>query len=285
MALSHEIPDSIRKEIAIYLGSDERIIKVLSSISERIEAVGEVWLILTNLSVFFFTRRHGREPVVALLALKDIREIEYFEKLNGIALTFVPERNPASSTRLSFPLSRKEALEDFCEDLADLIRFKKETPAGVKTYKQDPVLSSQKSAKAAPEPATKTEASARPAAAAATKPASAAKTLADKKVRIVKTAGSASALSSSSVSSPTKKTTDAQTSKSATAQPDRTAPAQSDKAAPAQSGKSASGQNKVFEPGTLSDNSACLYVIMATSLSILVGFIWYKFFRMLMKRS
>lgn len=255
MALPPEVPDSIRQEIAIYLGADERILKVISSMSERIEAVGEVWLILTNLSVFFFTRRHGREPVVALLARKDIREIEYFEKINGIVLTFVPERNPASSTRLSFPLSRKESLEDFCEDLADLIRFKKETPAGVKSYKQDAAPGSHKPVQPAPSSATKTVTE--PAAKTVTgaKPTSAAKVLADGKVRIVQGAQSA---------------------------PDSSPPK---KVSKTQSVKAAPAQNKTSELKSPSDNSACLYVVMATSLSILVGFIWYKFFRMLVKKS
>jgi hypothetical protein len=49
-------------------------------------------------------------------------------------LTFIPVRNPQNTTKLAFGIDKKDELEAFCEDLADLINFKKETSNGIKSF-------------------------------------------------------------------------------------------------------------------------------------------------------
>lgn len=128
------LPANIINDIGIYLAPDEKIIKALSPFSSGKAAAGQVWLILTSHSIIFHTCEHGKEPLVALLPRKEIKEIEYFQRSAEIQLTFIPSRNTQKTSRLTFGRDKQDELEDFCEDLADLINFKKETAGGVKTY-------------------------------------------------------------------------------------------------------------------------------------------------------
>lgn len=131
---SLNLPEAIRNDISIYLAPGEKVLKAIKSSAERTTSKGQVWLILSSGSVFFHTCETGKEPVIALLSRREIREIEYFQRTSEVVLTFVPARNPQNVTRLSFSNTQRPELEDFCDDLADLISFKKETSAGVKTY-------------------------------------------------------------------------------------------------------------------------------------------------------
>lgn len=137
MAVSSHLPDEIKKEIHIYLADDEKVLKAIGSTSGKLGAIGEIWLILTSLSVFFFTRRYGREPVVALIERKNLDKVEYLQKISDITLTFIPKRNPSSATRLSFPIEKHEDVDNFCEELADFIQFKKQTTDGIKSYQPE----------------------------------------------------------------------------------------------------------------------------------------------------
>ncbi|MDN5278604.1 MAG: hypothetical protein PWR01_2569 [Clostridiales bacterium] len=129
-----KIPENIRQDISIYLGPEETIIKALSSVSGKIEAIGEIWMILTTKSIFFHTREFEKESVIALISRSDIKEIDYFQKPTEIALTFYPRLKQKNTTRLSFPIEKKKELEDFCEEIADLISFRMETASGVRFY-------------------------------------------------------------------------------------------------------------------------------------------------------
>lgn len=128
------LPENIQNEIGIYLDPGETVLKAISSTALKDEKSGQIWLVLTTRSIFFHTCELEKEPVIALLARDAIKKIDYFQRRNEIVLTFIPARNPHSTTRLSFGIDKQPQLEDFCEDLADLINFKKETAEGVKTY-------------------------------------------------------------------------------------------------------------------------------------------------------
>lgn len=132
MVSAAAIPENIRQDIAIYLAPGENIQKAISSESGK--TVGELWLLLTTNSIFFHTREHKKEPVIALIGRDAVKEIDYFQKPAEIVLTFIPAKNQSNTTRLTFPIDKKTELEDFCEDLADLINFRMETKSGVKVY-------------------------------------------------------------------------------------------------------------------------------------------------------
>lgn len=164
------IPEKIKQDIAIYLSPEEKIIKALSAASGK--TAGEVWLILTSRSIFFHTCEPEKEPVVALIGRNEIKEIDYFQKPAEIVLTFIPAKNQGNTTRLSFSIDKKDELEDFCDDIADLINFRMETASGVKIYpKPDEKLATPvKPAEKKPEPAKVEAAKAQPAAKPVVKP-------------------------------------------------------------------------------------------------------------------
>lgn len=241
------LPEAIKNDISIYLAPEEKLLKAIRSGAERTASKGQVWLILSSRSVFFHTCETGKEPVIALLSRQEIREIEYFQRADEVLLTFIPARNPQNITRLNFSNSQRPALEDFCDDLADLINFKKETAAGVKTYSSSTTVKMPVPAKKAAD----TPASALRSTASAVKHSSLppAETrakiepvapLADKpeikpEVKIVKTPVSA--------------------------EPDKPVKR-----------PAASGGEKVVAEIRVG------YIVAATVISVLVGFLWYKFF-------
>lgn len=134
MSPNLKLPEKIKGDISIYLAPEEKLLKAVSSLTTGTGQNGQVWLILTSHSIFFHTCQAGKEPVIALIERKALREIEYFQRPEEIVLTFVPVQKPQNTTRLPFSIEKRAELEDFCEDLADLISFKKETQSGVKTY-------------------------------------------------------------------------------------------------------------------------------------------------------
>ncbi len=138
MSVPAKLPEKIKNDISIYLAPEEKLLKAITSTASNQQSSGQVWLILTSNSIFFHTCQTGKEPVVALLERKEIKEIEYFQRSREIVLTFVPARNPQKITRLSFAMEKRDELEDFCDDLADLINFKKETAVGIKTFAVPP---------------------------------------------------------------------------------------------------------------------------------------------------
>lgn len=132
------LPEDIRQDISIYLAPDETVLKALSPFGNKTAASGQVWLILTSHSIVFHTCETGKEPLIAMLARKDIQEIEYYQRPAGVQLTFIPVGNSQKVSKLNFSNEKLEELEDFCEDLADLISFRKETASGIKTYSPAP---------------------------------------------------------------------------------------------------------------------------------------------------
>ena len=132
------LPEDIRQDISIYLAPEETVLKALSPFGNKTSASGQVWLILTSHSIVFHTCETGKEPLIAMLARKDIHEIEYYQRPVGVQLTFIPVGNSQKVSKLNFSNEKLEELEDFCEDLADLISFRKETASGIKTYSPAP---------------------------------------------------------------------------------------------------------------------------------------------------
>ncbi|KAF1082088.1 MAG: hypothetical protein GQF41_1728 [Candidatus Rifleibacterium amylolyticum] len=244
---SLSLPEAIKSDISIYLAPDEKVLKAIRSDAERTASKGQVWLILSTGSVIFHTCEIGKEPIIALLSRREIREIEYFQRLNEVVLTFVPARSPQNVTRLSFANSQRPELEDFCDDLADLISFKKETAGGVKTYAA-PVVSS-------PTPDTQEL------------PSSA-----------LRSAASAVKYSTKPVSESRPKVEPVAAKKAAPEIKPDVKIAESPKEAPASSPDSSSAVSidKVVQNTTA--QGAIGYVVAATVISVLVGFLWYKFF-------
>ncbi len=252
MSQSLKLPEKIKGDISIYLAPEEKLLKAVSSSTTGTGQTGQVWLILTSHSIFFHTCQAGKEPVIALIERKALREIEYFQRPEEIVLTFVPVQKPQNTTRLPFSIEKRAELEDFCEDLADLIIFKKETQGGVKTYTSPVKLPDQ------PKIPTPLEESLRNAASATrTNPAQTQKT----------TTEPAKPLVTGSEKQPEVKIVDRTTSFQPSKEISREA--SFNKA----ENKSFSGEFKVS------------YIIAATFISVIVGLIWYQFFRYISRRG
>lgn len=242
------LPENIRNDIGIYFAPAEKILKALTPFAAG--APGQVWLILTNQSVIFHTREAGKEALVALLSRKDIKEIEYFQKKSGVQLTFIPTRNSQKVSRLNFGPEKQEELEDFCEELADLINFKKETASGIKIY-NPPISTATSPSKAGTNranPTTETE----------LRHATSAIRHTDKSESVT----------------PPKVETSVETKTEVRSAPE---PAEVKIAKP--SITNTTKTQTVTSQANSGDNGfPASYVIIATLVSLLVAFIWYKFF-------
>lgn len=134
MTLFSELPDEIREDVSIYLSPAEKILKALTPFEDAENKKGHVWVLLTNFSVIFHTCEKDKESLIALIERKDIKEIEYFEREKDIQITFVPKRNNINVTKLTFSQNKQTELEDFCEDLAELITYKREKDGMVQVF-------------------------------------------------------------------------------------------------------------------------------------------------------
>lgn len=290
------LPENILSDIGIYLAADEKILKALSPFGAGSSAAGQVWLILTSHSVIFHTCEIGREPLVALLARRDIREIEYFQKQSGVQLTFVPTGKTQQVSRLNFTPDKQEELEDFCEELADLINFKKETASGVKIYSN--AQSAAKAAKAATVAATPTQ-QPQPSSQAVAKPAPQASRVDQPLSEEVELRHAASALKHSDKAAkvPVSAAMPAALPATApTAKPSDKPATSAEQAAQARPVTEKPGKKPLFDPSEVkisktpatdrsseskvsgNDSLDIGYFITATLISLLVAFIWYKFF-------
>lgn len=261
---SLSLPEAIRNDISIYLAPEEKVLKAIRSGAERTASKGQVWLVLSSGSLFFHTCETGKEPVIALLSRREIREIEYFQRASEVVLTFIPSRNPQNVTRLSFSNAQRPELEDFCDDLADLINFKKETQAGVKTYS-----------------ATSTVEMPRPATEGAEAPPSALRSAASAvKYSAMPAAENRPKVAPvTPVADPVRVKPEVKIVRSApAAEPvfPRTPPkAEEAVSTPVSAPAVNAGDKNAVRSGA---GVPVSYIITATFISVLVGFLWYKFF-------
>jgi len=248
-----KLPEKVKSDISIFLAPEEKLLKAVSSLTTGTGQAGQVWLILTSHSVFFHTCQSGKDPVIALVERKALREIEYFQRPEEIVLTFVPALNPQNTTRLPFSIEKRAELESFCEDLADLISFKKETPAGVKTYTTPkPVVSvAPIKTKQTPQPLLRNATSA------------------------TRTNQNPAQDNTHPEAKPLPVVTEQQPDVKIVEKPSVTPSAHTVRIQPAGS-KTTSESSAGFKPG---------YIIAATLISVAVGFLWYQFFKFISNRS
>ncbi len=289
------LPEDIRQDISIYLAPEETVLKALSPFGNKTSASGQVWLILTSHSIVFHTRETGKEPLIAMLARKDIHEIEYFQRPVGVQLTFVPVGNSQKVSKLNFSNEKLEELEDFCEDLADLISFRKETASGVKTYspapaQQPPKIAPQRPLKSdevpelrhatsairhadKPEPTARVISGEEAPTTEAVAPERAKVETAAKAVSAeaakTKTAARSEPPEVKIVKSPNGDLASTSTAASSAVSNDSRASGNAQKSAKSEAGSDKATPGFEFRVG---------YVVAATLISVLVAFVWYRFF-------
>ncbi|MBF0410545.1 MAG: hypothetical protein HQM10_24580 [Candidatus Riflebacteria bacterium] len=128
MRCSKLIPESVREEISLYFAENEKVIAAISSESGPIGKLGELWMVLTDLNLFFFTREYGKDPVIAMLPKADVRVVTYSQNQSGVTLLFHYKTHPVSPVRIPFTKNQITALNHFCEELAKTVPFELGTP-------------------------------------------------------------------------------------------------------------------------------------------------------------
>jgi|GEM_PF-947243 len=315
------IPESILKDLDLYLETGETITKGISSASGMVGRLGELWVILSNRNVFFHTKEFGKECVVALIPRNDIKTIMYYQYPAGVTLTFIPQKNPKNTTKISFPKVQKKQLEDFCEEFADLITFQpteppeekrilQPNPASGKKEHVRPIMEEIRLAKGAsvhgPEakPGKKSEAQPAYSVSNLERPG---RSQPPAELRIAKTANFTTSATPNSATAPTTTTAFLQESVKPTSDnPDKPRHPSTSRVPPLGSPPKGASTPSVDDtpenprrPGafrvstpSVDENSPSvgeirlavpaptqpLYVIIATAVSMLVAFLWYKFF-------
>ncbi|MBF0547838.1 MAG: hypothetical protein HQM08_25595 [Candidatus Riflebacteria bacterium] len=115
---AYRIPEAVNREISLFFSESEKIIGAIPSASGPIGKIGELWMILTDLNLFFYTREYGNNPVVAMMPKKDVKMIVYTPSPAGVTLTINHKTQPLSAVRIPFPKSQTAGVNSFCEELA-----------------------------------------------------------------------------------------------------------------------------------------------------------------------
>ena len=239
-----KIPESVMKEISLYMSAGEKIVDAIASASGPVGKLGELWMILSDQTVIFHTKEYGKNPVVALISRKDLKVVKYDQHVSGTTLIFVPASHPKNIIKVPFPKIQRPQVNRFCEELAKTIPFELvgqkeqaslEAPPAAPDNRTVPVTGKQTATAPAPKPASSVidgQGRSFPAA-----PGSG--------VKIVKTPAPkppAPEKPASIISSPS---------------------------------QAAETAEMIFDPPSVK------FVLTATALSVLVGFLWYRLFKSL----
>jgi hypothetical protein len=267
MSENTNVPVSIAEDIALYMTPGEKILDAIASTSGPVGKIGELWMILSDKTMYFHTREFGKEPVVALIPRSEIRVVTYEQHKTGVTLTFVPSGFPRNSIQVPFPKKQKTQVNEFCEKLSKSIPFelvpppsKSETvpPADTATPRRFPPMSGEPADSPAVSNFTKVD---HPGTGSGTG------------------SGSGSATGFTKPSEPSKAPPSVKIAKS-------TAPRQVPPAfgfpgpaaaPPANSGAQAQSANL--------EAPDFAFVFLATAISVLVAFLWYHLFKSILNKA
>lgn len=244
-----QLPESVLRNLQLYLSDGETVRKAISSASGAVGRMGELWMVLTERTVYFHTQEFGKEAVVALLLRRDIDSILYFQSKRGYTLTFTPRSAPQNITRVSFPREQRDSLEDFCEELADLIEFQAEGHPPIKPG--EPLLTPSPEARPPTPPAPP-----------------------------ITTVSTVPAIGSLRMCEPERAAQDVQPSPSGPAEPAPTPPAPDVRLARPMGVRDA-GTQPVKSPDvklSAGEGPGLRYTAVATLVALVVGFLWYRLF-------
>ncbi|HNV69711.1 MAG TPA: hypothetical protein PKO06_08445 [Candidatus Ozemobacteraceae bacterium] len=117
------LPPQVQEEISLYLAGDEEILEAIPSTTGSVGKLGELWMLLTDRNVLFYTCEHNKDPVVALIGRKDLQSISYEIHPSGVTLTFVSMHRPQHPTRIAFLRAQRPLVNRFCEKLSKDVAF------------------------------------------------------------------------------------------------------------------------------------------------------------------
>ena len=110
MSKIQKLPQNVLDSITPYLLSGEVVEKALLQDNKKPR---EIWLIKTNQAIILHGRQPDKpQPAIMVLALDEIREIDYFIKVDDIQIIFYSSKNNGKAVFHFEPSAEKE-LEKF----------------------------------------------------------------------------------------------------------------------------------------------------------------------------
>lgn len=133
MSKIQKLPEKVLEAITPYLVTGETIEKALLQDNKKPR---EIWLIKTNQAIIFHGQQPDKpQPAIMVLALDEIPEIDYLQKIDDIQLIIYSNKNNGKAV-FHFETSASKEIEKFFEDLGDLITFRYQNTKGKITVVQ-----------------------------------------------------------------------------------------------------------------------------------------------------
>ena len=133
MSKIQKLPENVLDAITPYLLTGEIIEKALLQDNKKPR---EIWLIKTNQAIILHgTQPDKPQPAIMVLALDEIPEIDYLQKIDDIQLIIYSNKNNGKAV-FHFETAASKEIEKFLEDLGDLITYRYQTNKGKITVVQ-----------------------------------------------------------------------------------------------------------------------------------------------------
>ena len=133
MSKIQKLPEKILDEITPYLLTGEVIDKALLQDNKKPR---EIWLIKTNQAIILHgTQPDKPQPAIMVMALDEIPEIDYLQKIDDIQVILYSSKNNGKAV-FHFETSASKEIEKFLEDLGDLITYRYQNAKGKITVVQ-----------------------------------------------------------------------------------------------------------------------------------------------------
>lgn len=127
MSRIQKLPQNVRDAITPYLLTGEVIDKALLQDNKKPK---EIWLIKTNQAIILHgTQPDKPQPAIMIMALDELREIDYLQKNDDIQVILYSCKNNGKAV-FHFEKTAAKEIESFFEDLGDLITFRYQTDKG-----------------------------------------------------------------------------------------------------------------------------------------------------------
>ena len=127
MSKIQKLPQKVLDAITPYLLTGEVIDKALLQDNKKPK---EIWLIKTNQAIILHgTQPDKPQPAIMVMALDEIREIDYLQKLDDIQIILYSSKNNGKAV-FHFEKGAAKEIETFFLDLGDLITFRYQTDLG-----------------------------------------------------------------------------------------------------------------------------------------------------------
>ncbi len=127
MSKIQKLPQKVIEAITPYLLTGEKIDKALLQDNKKPK---EIWIIKTNQAIILHGQQPDKpQPAIMVMALDEIREIDYLQKNDDNQVIFYSTKNNGKAV-FHFEKDAANEINNFFEDLGDLITFRYQTNIG-----------------------------------------------------------------------------------------------------------------------------------------------------------